>query len=185
MCDLNTLMNQFCSCLRPTQDPCIQCKKPLWSAERQANQCVGCDRNQNELCANCPNKIQNIEQFIVLTTRREAESIDGNLGFELEESFKPCEPVDESFPHFACRLLQLERRKADAIDLIHRISETEQYLRKYWEKTYGTARELDCRVFITHHPFMQYLSMLLKIRVLEREASLYQIAHVVEGIAGL
>lgn len=185
MCDLNIVMTGFCSCLHPTQDPCIKCKKPLWNAERQATECGGCDRNQNELCSNCPNRIQDIEQFIILTTRREAESVEGDLGFKLQEShISPPQPVEESFAHFACRLLRLERNKGDAIDIITMIPEAEKFLRRFWEKTYP-MNEKDCRIFISQHPFMQYLTMLLKIRVVSREASFYQLAHVVEGIARL
>ncbi len=183
MCDLNVIMGNFCSCLHPTQDPCNICNKLLYNPERQAQVCGGCDRNQNELCSNCPNKID-LSLFEVTVSRRIAEASDGTIGFHQHESLAiPPVPLEESPSKFACRILRLERNSRDVIDVIEVIPETEKFLRRFWEKKYGTSQEKECRVFISHHPFIQYLVMLMKIRVIPREASFYQLANVVEGIA--
>lgn len=197
---LNVIMPSFCSCLdteqvtTPCGDQCLRCGKPIWSAEAQAEACGNCDKDQDDLCPNCPNRIpvQELEklQRMLPNPGPRTSELFGCVTAGRQDNGHPADvmpnPVPMTVNKMACKLLRLERAKGTTPDQITAmIPETEKVLREFWEGKYGTGSESDCVFFIYQHPMMQYLAMLLKMRVCSIDASFRQLAHVVEGIAGV
>lgn len=112
--------------------------------------------------------------------------------------WKPPEPVLHDLPKpqetavdHARRILRLRRRQDNAIEIAEMFMETIPLLdRLWWEKNpdepIGPVTDKKLKAWITVHPFMQYLTYLLRIRTIPMaEASYRQCENVVEGIAQL
>lgn len=196
---------------------CVQCGQPVQedvsaltgTQLAKMNLCGNCDRDQCNLCDDCPGRIP--EADVVAFDLEQADgSIVANHG-GIVTSYKPYkselfpmsvgrqyqapepvlhdqpQPLDTPRDH-ARRLLRLRSKTNNALEITEMFPTTILVLDRLWRQRCpdDVASDKKRKSWIGSHPFMQYLTHLLRIRLIPVADSSYrQCENVMEGIADL
>lgn len=87
------------------------------------------------------------------------------------------DPLNQKVRHHARRLLRLGSRTGNLLEIIEIMPRTLDILNELWNQRLSPENKDS---YIKHHPFMQYLALLIKIRVLNHDASYPQLERVIE-----
>lgn len=190
--------------------------------------CGNCDRDQENLCNDCPARIpaselmqmaeQVHQQAGTVAILEESHVIDdkvlkimeayragsnftarrseqlpilgqvGNVYVPPEPMLQGCKPAPTMRDH-ARRLLSFRDKRNNALEITTLYPETITILDRYWqtkEESQLPMADKKREIWIGSHPFMQYITQLLRIRLLPAADTSYrQNENIMEGIAEL
>lgn len=164
--------------------------------------CGNCDRDQENLCDDCPARMQPLA--IQLLTRGVTFPEPVGLSESRRSELFPClvagrqhkapDPVmhdqpqpRESVRDHARRLLKLKSKRDNVTEIMTMIPETLTLIKREAELRYTELPDAIARKkreeYVAKHVFTQYIAHLLKIRILGPDASYLQAERVMEGVA--